>query len=91
MNRIFRPAASLCKGFRHFNTRIAFYSNPNLCYSVGWGTLSVLNAGFADLKGRSRLNWLALSWILGPIATIYLVFFVEKESSVSRNIPSAGS
>jgi len=42
-------------------------------YAVGWGTLSLVNAGIAQGKGRSRLNWWLLSLLLGPIATLLLV------------------
>lgn len=42
-------------------------------YAVGWGTLALLNAGIAQGKNRSGLNWFLLSLLLGPIATILLV------------------
>jgi len=42
-------------------------------YSVGWGTLALINAGLAESKQRSRLNWFLLSLFLGPIATFLLV------------------
>ena len=42
-------------------------------YAVGWGTLALLNAGLAQLKGRSRMGWFLLSLLLGPIATFFLV------------------
>ena len=42
-------------------------------YAVGWGTLALLNAGLAHVKGRSRLSWFLLSLLLGPIATLILV------------------
>jgi hypothetical protein len=41
--------------------------------AVGWGTLALLNAGLAESKGRSRLNWFLLSILLGPIATFLIV------------------
>ncbi|NJP30153.1 hypothetical protein FLW53_39390 [Microbispora sp. SCL1-1] len=43
-------------------------------YSVGWLTLSLINAGLAQGKGRSGLNWWLLSLFLGPIATFLIVF-----------------
>lgn len=46
-------------------------------YFVGWGTLALINAGIAQGKNRSGLNWFLLSLILGPIATLILVM-VEK-------------
>jgi hypothetical protein len=42
-------------------------------YSVGWGTLSLINAGLAQCKGRGGLGWWALSLLLGPVATLLLV------------------
>ncbi len=50
---------------------------PNSGYAVGWGTLALINAGFAEMKGRSRAVWFVLSLVLGPIATMLLVFVVE--------------
>ena len=47
-------------------------------YFVGWGTLSLLNAGLAQSKNRSGLNWFLLSLLLGPIATLLLVGFFRK-------------
>ncbi|WP_199486486.1 hypothetical protein [Actinomadura logoneensis] len=42
-------------------------------YAVGWGTLSLINAGLAQAKGRSGLNWWFVSLFLGPIATFLIV------------------
>ncbi len=42
-------------------------------YAVGWFTLSLINAGLAQAKGRSGLNWWLLSLLLGPIATFLIV------------------
>jgi len=38
---------------------------------VGVGTL--INAGLAEQKGRSRLIWFLLSLVPGPIATLLIV------------------
>lgn len=46
----------------------------NGSYFVGWGTLSLVNAGLAQGKGRSGLNWWLISLLLGPIATFLIVF-----------------
>ena len=35
-------------------------------FFVGWGTLSLINAGLAQAKGRSGLLWWLLSLYLGP-------------------------
>ena len=42
-------------------------------YYIGWGTLSLINAGLAQCKGRSGLIWFLFSLLLGPIATLLLV------------------
>jgi hypothetical protein len=42
-------------------------------FVVGWGTLSLLNAGLAQSKGRSGLVWWAVSLFLGPVATFLIV------------------
>jgi hypothetical protein len=42
-------------------------------FFVGWGTLSLINAGLAQSKGRSGLVWCLLSLLLGPIATFLIV------------------
>ena len=42
-------------------------------YFVGWGTLSLLNAGLAQAKGRSGLIWWLISLLLGPLATLLIV------------------
>jgi len=42
-------------------------------YAVGWGTLALINAGLAQSRRRSGLNWFLLSLLLGPIATLLLV------------------
>lgn len=50
-------------------------------YFVGWGTLALINAGLAQGKNRSGLNWFLLSLLLGPIATFVLVAFLDREPS----------
>lgn len=47
-------------------------------FFVGWGTLTLINAGLAQGKNRSGLAWFLLSCLLGPIATFILVAFMEK-------------
>lgn len=42
-------------------------------YVAGWGTLSLVNAGLAQAKGRSGLAWWLVSLLLGPIATFLIV------------------
>ncbi len=50
-------------------------------YAVGWGTLTLINAGLAQSKGRSGLAWWLISIFLGPIATFLIVVLkpVEKK------------
>jgi len=42
-------------------------------FFVGLGTLSLINAGLAQSKGRSGLLWWIASLFLGPIATFLIV------------------
>ena len=42
-------------------------------YFVGWGTLALINAGLAQAKNRSGLNWFLISLLLGPLATFFVV------------------
>lgn len=45
----------------------------NDAYAAGWGTLSLINAGLAQGKGRSGMVWFLVSLLLGPVATLILV------------------
>lgn len=47
-------------------------------YFVGWGTLMFINAGLARGKNRSGLNRSLRSILLGPIATVLLVFMDKR-------------
>ena len=49
-------------------------------YFVGWGTLSLINAGLAQSKNRSGLLWWLISLVLGPIATLIIVAFLSKDN-----------
>ena len=40
---------------------------------VGWGTLSLINAGLAQSKNRGGLTWFLISLFLGPLATLFIV------------------
>ena len=42
-------------------------------FFVGWGTLSLINAGLAQSKGRSGIIWWLVSLLFGPIATLLIV------------------
>lgn len=46
-------------------------------YFVGWGTLSLINAGLAQAKGHSGIAWWLISLLLGPVATFLIVVFLQ--------------
>ena len=46
---------------------------PEPDFYVGWGTLSLVNAGLAQSKNRSGLLWWIASLFFGPIATFLIV------------------
>jgi hypothetical protein len=48
-------------------------------YFAGWGTLALINAGLAQGKNRTGINWFLLSLLLGPIATFILLFVEKRE------------
>jgi hypothetical protein len=47
-------------------------------YVLGWGTMALFNSSIAQLHGRSALAWFFISLLLGPIATLYLLFTYKK-------------
>lgn len=53
-------------------------------FVVGWGTLSLINAGLAQGKNRSGRNWFFLSLFLGPIATLIIVVWDKLPEKRSR-------
>ena len=50
-------------------------------FFVGWGTLSLDNAGLAQGKGRSGLVWGAVSLLLGSVPTVLIVFLASVKRS----------
>lgn len=50
-------------------------------FFVGWGTLSLINAGLAQSKGRSGLLWWLASLLFGPLATFLIVVLPRVLSS----------
>ena len=50
-------------------------------FFVGLGTLSLINAGLAQLKGRSGLGWWLASLFIGPIATLLIVVLPKPEQA----------
>lgn len=61
------------KTMSEYNIRGVFTMEQQ--FVVGWGTLALINAGLAQGKNRSGLNWFLLSLLLGPIATLLIVTF----------------
>jgi hypothetical protein len=55
---------------QHSKRSVAMHNAP---WFVGWGTLSLINAGLAQSKGRSGLLWWLFSLFLGPVATLLIV------------------
>jgi len=50
-------------------------------YAIGWGTLGLINAGLAQSKNRSGIAWFLASFLLGPLATFFIVIL----DSVPKN------
>ena len=59
-------------------------------YAVGWGTLALINAGLAQGKNRSGLNWFFVSLLLGPVATFLLVAVFEKLPQPEEDLLAEG-
>lgn len=57
-------------------------------FFVGWGTLALINAGLAQGKGRSGLNWFLLSLLLGPVATFLIVILDPLDPHVRFSPPN---
>jgi hypothetical protein len=56
-----------------YSARVHTVSAVQAYYSVGWFTLSLINAGLAQGKGRSGLAWWLISLLIGPLATLLIV------------------
>jgi formate hydrogenlyase subunit 3/multisubunit Na+/H+ antiporter MnhD subunit len=50
-------------------------------FTVGWGTLALINAAIAQSKNRSAATWLLGSIFLGPVATALLVLLPKYEAT----------
>jgi hypothetical protein len=57
---------------------VAYHPSSVSSSAIGWGTLSLINAGLAQSKERSGLFWWLLSLVLGPIATFIIVAILDK-------------
>ena len=57
-------------------------------FFVGWGTLTLINAGLAQSKGHNGLIWWLISLFIGPIATFIIVAFLKpiERSNEERRI-----
>jgi hypothetical protein len=53
-------------------------------WAVGWLTLALINAGLAQSKHRSGLNWWLISLLLGPFATLLLVAVFDSRPPATR-------
>lgn len=51
-------------------------------YAVGWFTLALINAGLAQGKNRSGLNWFLSSLLLGPLATLLIVLSTARPAQM---------
>ena len=53
-------------------------------YFVGWGSLSLINAGLAQSKGRSGLLWWVASLFFGPVATFLIVVLAPVRPGITK-------
>jgi len=53
-------------------------------YFVGWGSLSLINAGLAQSKGRSGLLWWVASLFFGPVATFLIVVLDPVRPAITK-------
>jgi hypothetical protein len=56
----------------------------NTDFFVGWGTLSLINAGLAQAKGRSGLLWWIASLFFGPVATFLIVILDPVRPAIAK-------
>jgi hypothetical protein len=54
------------------------YLEARQTFFAGWGTDALINAGLAQGKNRSGLNWFLISLLFGPVATFLLVTLFPK-------------
>ena len=54
---------------------------PDQTFFVGWGTLSLINAGLGQSKNRSGLVWWFVSLFIGPLATLLIVILPREPAS----------
>ena len=54
--------------------------HDNADFFVGWGTLTLINAGLAQAKNRSGLAWWLASLFIGPVATFLIVILPPPDA-----------
>lgn len=62
--------------------QLAIFASERAGFFVGWGTLSLINAGLAQGKNRGGLVWWLISLFLGPIATLILVILPKVRAKL---------
>lgn len=62
--------------------QFAIFASERAGFFVGWGTLSLINAGLAQGKNRGGLPWWVLSLFLGPLATLILVIMPKVRAKM---------
>ncbi|MEZ2418965.1 antitermination protein NusB [Luteibacter sp. RCC_6_2] len=62
--------------------QFALFASERAGFFVGWGTLSLINAGLAQGKNRGGLLWWVLSLFLGPLATLILVILPKVRAKM---------
>lgn len=50
-------------------------------YAVGWFTLTLINAGLAQSKGRSGALWWLASLFFGPLCTLLIVVLEPEKKN----------
>ena len=53
--------------------------NGYVSTGTGWFTLALVNAGLAQGKNRSGMNWFIVSMFLGPFATFMIVAWPAED------------
>lgn len=70
--------------------QVVVASGPHPEYVIGWGTLSLINAGLAQSKNRSGLAWWLVSLLFGPLATFLIVILDKVPSAPSPVVITKG-
>ena len=63
-------------------------NTENSSLGAYWFTLSLINAGLAQSKGRSGLRWWAISILIGPLATLLIVVWPRPEPKPPTPAPA---